>query len=345
MDQEFEKQRYTGSISGALVSIVVPVYNVAPYLHQCVESLLAQTHRRLELIFVDDGSTDGSSAILDTYRERHPCIRVIHQPNGGVSVARNTGIDSASGDYIGFVDSDDWVEPDYTERLLQIFIEHPEADVAVAGWFVHDHPFGKTGCEAMGAGELLSPREALFFANDLGKSFEGYLWNKLFRAEIFREMQDGKPRFRFDPSISTLEDLLLVSRIFASGRTAYYCADRLYHYRFRESSALRTYDKARDSEFAARARIEALCCGFDKQLLRTVQLSTVKSALNLLAYAKETNDPTMSVRMRQRIRERLGTLLISPEIPLYERCKLIVRVLFPAASLRLFRRLHAHHSS
>lgn len=99
------------------ISIIVPVYNAGRYLHECVESIIAQTFTDWELLLVDDGSTDGSHAICDDYAVSDSRIRAIHQPNGGVSAARNSGLDKASGQRIAFIDADDRVEPNYLEAL------------------------------------------------------------------------------------------------------------------------------------------------------------------------------------------------------------------------------------
>lgn len=102
-----------------MISVIVPVYNVEPYLRQCIDSILAQTYTDFELILVDDGSPDNCGAICDEYAEKDNRIRVIHQKNGGVSAARNAGIDIATGEYISFVDSDDWVHPEYLAYLYR----------------------------------------------------------------------------------------------------------------------------------------------------------------------------------------------------------------------------------
>ena len=106
-------------------SIIVPVFNVAPYLRECLDSVLAQTHTDWEAICVDDGSTDGSSAILDEYGSRYDRIKVIHQPNSGVGVARNAGIEAASGDYLGFVDADDVIAPSWLSIAAEVLALHP----------------------------------------------------------------------------------------------------------------------------------------------------------------------------------------------------------------------------
>ncbi len=315
------------------VSIIVPVYNTEAYLPACVDSLLRQTHTNLELIFVDDGSTDGSGAILDAYAKKDPRVRVIRQNNGGVSSARNVGIDAATGAYIGFVDSDDTVEPNYVEALLGAFSLHPEIGVSICNRFIHGHPNGRGIGAAAGAGRVLSPREAIKNAVSIGKSYEGYLWNKLFRAEIFREKD-----FRLDPSLHICEDLLLCVAIFASGQKAYFDPKPLYHYNYRETGALRTFDDKRMTEFAARDRIEAIAATFGGDVLHAAELSHAKSALNLLAAAKQAKNKPLAAAMRRRFDERKKALLSEKDVPLSEKCKLLIRRAAPVLSLRIFNR-------
>lgn len=104
----------------SLVSVVIPIYNTEKYLPRCIQSVLDQTHTNLELLLVEDGSPDNCGAICDEFAKKDPRIRVFHKPNGGVSRARNTGIENARGDYLLFIDSDDWVEPNHIESLLPI---------------------------------------------------------------------------------------------------------------------------------------------------------------------------------------------------------------------------------
>ena len=103
-----------------LISVIVPVYKVEEYLARCVDSILGQTYRNLEILLVDDGSPDRCGVMCDEYASRDSRIRVIHKENGGLSSARNAAIDAARGEYIGFVDSDDWIEPETYEALLDM---------------------------------------------------------------------------------------------------------------------------------------------------------------------------------------------------------------------------------
>jgi len=114
------------------ISIIVPIYNVEPYLVRCVDSILAQTVQDLEVILVDDGSTDGSGAICDAYGEKDSRVRVYHKQNGGLTSAWKAGVELASGEYVGFVDSDDWIDEDMYERLLQLALEE-KADITLCG--------------------------------------------------------------------------------------------------------------------------------------------------------------------------------------------------------------------
>lgn len=111
------------------LSIVIPVYNVEATLARCLDSIIAQDVDDMEMILVDDGSTDGSPAIADEYARRYACVSLIRQENGGLSAARNTGIDKATGDYITFVDSDDYLHPDTLQRLVHLIKAHPDVDM------------------------------------------------------------------------------------------------------------------------------------------------------------------------------------------------------------------------
>ncbi|MDO4707037.1 MAG: glycosyltransferase family 2 protein [Porphyromonadaceae bacterium] len=117
-----------------LVSIVIPVYNVAEYLPECLDSLLEQTYDQLEIVCVNDGSTDDSGRVLDTYASKDARIRVIHKENGGVSLARNTAMQASRGEFITLVDGDDWLEPDTIERCIECTRQHPEVDFIEYGY-------------------------------------------------------------------------------------------------------------------------------------------------------------------------------------------------------------------
>lgn len=166
------------------VSIIVPVYNVEKYLKRCLDSLVNQTLKDIEIICINDGSTDGSLAILNEYVRNDDRIVVINQENSGQSVARNRGIDVAKGEYLGFVDSDDWVSEDYFEKLHNSAIQN-NAEIAVGG-IIRLHKFNR--------------RKFLTFAketvtNDVNLKFElcdmpekSYVWNKIYKSSKLKEI-------------------------------------------------------------------------------------------------------------------------------------------------------------
>ena len=171
-----------------LVSVIVPVYNVQEYLGRCVDSILAQTYRHLEVILVDDGATDDSGAICDRYALQDDRVRVIHKENGGLSSARNAGIDIARGGWLEFVDSDDWIEPDAVESLLTMALQEQVELVAGGRWDVKE----KTGAKKKG----LCPkvREVISGEEMVGRIFrwdhcDSSSCDKLYARRLFREVR------------------------------------------------------------------------------------------------------------------------------------------------------------
>lgn len=176
------------------VNIVVPVYNVADLLSRCVDSLLAQTYEDVRIVLVDDGSTDDCPAICDRYAEQDPRITSLHRTNGGLSAARNTGIDHvfsieepSRGRYIAFVDSDDWVEPGYVESMLET-LEAYDADAAQCGHFVSYAPDNEDDKDPAHTRATLDRAQAVesLCRNGL---WDVTAWNKLYRLDLFRQIR------------------------------------------------------------------------------------------------------------------------------------------------------------
>lgn len=215
--------------SDSLISIIVPIYKVEPYLRDCIDSILAQTYDNIEVILVDDGSPDGCPRICDEYAARDARVRVIHKPNGGLSDARNAGLDAARGVWVGFVDSDDMVEPTMYERLLG---EAVESGAQIVGCnFVE---FGETGGEVedfwvRGVKErtILTGREAccLLMVDD---ELQNYAWNKLYAARLW----DG---VRF-PVGQKYEDVNTTYKLVEKAERVSLIPEALYRYRLREDS-------------------------------------------------------------------------------------------------------------
>lgn len=163
-----------------MISIIVPIYNSENYLNRCVDSILSQTYTDFELLLIDDGSTDGSGTICDEYAEKDSRITVFHKPNGGVSLARNIGLDNARGEWITFCDADDYVSPSYLENLIAA-VDNPEIDLVFNYAIVHCN--GKVEKEDYPEKEIsISEISDLFLHNDL--IWHTSTWSKLFRRSI-----------------------------------------------------------------------------------------------------------------------------------------------------------------
>lgn len=207
-----------------VLSIILPVYNVEAYLPVCLDSILAQTFENFEVLAVDDGSKDGSGRILDEYATRDERIRVFHKENGGLSDARNFGIEAARGEYFSFIDSDDYVEPDMIELLLSSLREN-RADMAICSIIKEDEPGRKTPAQEK---EILLEEEVLSRGEALHKLIERNGWryvtvcNKLYKKELFREV-----RFPFG---KLHEDEFTVHELMGRCETISCVKEPLYHY-------------------------------------------------------------------------------------------------------------------
>lgn len=217
-----------------LVSVIVPAYNVELWLSRCLESILCQTNMNLEIIVVDDGSTDKTFEIMELYATRDQRIKIFHQENQGVTAARLRGIAEATGEWIGFVDGDDEIEPDMYERLLQNALKY-QADISHCGYRMcfpdgRVHYFHNTGC--------LLKRDKQAGLKDLlaGSLVEPGLWNKLFHYTLFQRLLHDA---LMDTTIKINEDLLMNYYLFRESRLSVFEDWCPYHYIVRRSSASR----------------------------------------------------------------------------------------------------------
>lgn len=209
-----------------LISIIVPVYNVMPYLAQCMDGVLGQTYKNIEVILVDDGSTDGSGLLCDQYAEKDGRVKVIHQNNQGLGPARNAGICAAKGRWIGFIDSDDYPEKEMFAELLRSALQG-NAQIAVCGYY-EEYPDFSRYCPAKIIAPVLSAEEA--FCEAISEdSIESFMWNKLFQKEHWK-------RIRFPDSKAPYEDIAVFYQILDNVTTVAYVASPLYHYRQRQES-------------------------------------------------------------------------------------------------------------
>lgn len=185
------------------ISIIVPVYNVEKYLNKCIESILSQSFTDFELLLIDDGSTDSSGKICDEYAAKYDHIVVIHKENGGVSSARNLGLSLAQGEYVGFIDSDDYVDSEMYKTLFEN-IEHYKADISICGFKVIDEDINKVErVQDSGKLTVLDQKGLVACETDMPWSIRLDTINKLFRKKAI----DG---LRFDETLKCAEDTLFL---------------------------------------------------------------------------------------------------------------------------------------
>ena len=290
-----------------MISIIIPVYNVEKLLGECLDSVLAQTYADLEIILVDDGSTDASPAICDEYARRDGRIRVIHQENRGQSAARNAGLEIARGEFIGFVDSDDYIMPDMYETLMNLHREY-DADMCIIEAYglkdsgeISRRPMANPirGIEIFDGDDKM---DALVRQNRIRYC----CWDKLYAREIFRDV-------RF-PEGKICEDLYVVHRlVYAAKRIA--CSEKKgYIYRLRSGTTMSSRIGLRD--FAALDALEAqrdfvaeryphlLEC-YPKQLCHYGMMFTIRTA------ADRFSDPEIDRRLQRLLRQNLAAYLKS----------------------------------
>jgi len=208
------------------VSIVVPVYNVAPYLRKCLDSIRAQTLQEWECICVDDGSSDGSAAVLDAYAAEDERFRVVHQANAGVAQARQNGLDAARGEFVGWVDPDDWVEPDHFGRLYRVACESG-ADLAWCD-VVEERPSGNVCVD-----QTCADDSETLFNRILMHRFRGSLWDKVFRRSA---LSQAGARFPSRKQCEIMEDNYFLATFLISRPKVRHVSGATYHYVMREGS-------------------------------------------------------------------------------------------------------------
>lgn len=209
-----------------LISVIVPVYNVEKYLAKCVDSIINQTYRNLEIILVDDGSTDSSGELCDNLAKKDSRIVVYHKENAGVSSARNLGLDKAKGEFIGFIDSDDYIDPDMYEFLYNDLKKH-NVDISMCGLY---HVYANKKDNQIDKVEFyIFNSEQAISALLEGKLSIVTPGNKLYKKELF----DG---LKYDPNIKLAEDALMIVNLLEKCRKVSISTMRKYYYYHRTNS-------------------------------------------------------------------------------------------------------------
>ncbi|MBO0962931.1 glycosyltransferase, partial [Neobacillus sp. MM2021_6] len=208
------------------ISIIVPVYKVEPYIRKCVDSILAQTLTDFELILVDDGSPDKCGEICDEYASKDSRVIVVHKENGGLSSARNAGLEKAKGDYIGFVDSDDWIEPDMYELLYDMCIKNNCEIANCTSVIYFKNKTVKNGAHSLTIHDKTQAMKAMLE----GKLYDEVVWTKLIKRSLLKEI-------RFPVGLIYEDTAITYKLIHKSNRICCIGAPK-YHYIKRENSTM-----------------------------------------------------------------------------------------------------------
>lgn len=218
-----------------LVSVIVPIYNVEKYLKNFLDSLINQSYENLEIILIDDGSTDNSLNICRGYSLKDRRITVLTQPNFGVSSARNSGLNQSNGKYIIFLDPDDRVEKEMINKLYQTAIKL-NLDITMCNFWIFNEnkKYVHLLADKYKEGSYISYETAVESILD-GSGFQGFVWNKFFKKDVIGDT-------RFEESIFYLEDALFNLSIIKKDISIGVCDETLYHYRQRDDSAVNLFD-------------------------------------------------------------------------------------------------------
>lgn len=304
-----------GSEERGLVSVIVPVYNVEKYIKKCIDSLLNQTFTFVELILIDDGSTDMSSQICDEYAARDSRVRVVHQDNQGVSAARNTALDMVRGQYVAFVDGDDYVACTFLETLVGGMQEN---SMAVCGFVrvkeKEKIPYVQTAREKNGKEQGFHIRHyerADFIEEVLCNNYiGGYCWNKMFKTSIIRQYS-----IKMREELSIGEDMVFVIEYMKHCTGGCYITAPLYYYRLNVESALQkmyttgTFDEKKLCNMAAADRIKEMLYDENEKVRKAVGYRVARTSMwllfNMLKCDYYNKEILQDIQMR--IRENLSS--------------------------------------
>ena len=214
-----------------LISIIVPAYNVEHYIEACLDSLLKQTYSNFEIIVIDDGSTDNTATVLQKF-SHHQNIRLHHQANSGISATRNQGLKLASGEFVCFIDSDDYIAPNYLEALFAPFIQNPEIDITVCGYQeIHQTLTTKHQLQPKTLTGYAATKNFLINQQD----FDILIWNKLYRKTLFTDHHILYPAGQIH------EDNLTTYKLYSVAKNVQYLKDQLYFYQRKNSSITKDF--------------------------------------------------------------------------------------------------------
>ena len=298
-------------INEPLISVIVPVYNVERYLDQCLESIVGQSYPHLEILVVDDGSTDDSGNMCDRWAERDERIRVIHQPNGGLSAARNTALDAMSGEWVIMVDSDDVLHLDTASALLDAILREG-ADIVVGDYVIINDDeapqWPATTSDGNKEDVSYSQQEALlavFYQQGLTHS----AWARIYRASLFKDIRYPVGRL--------YEDLAIIYPLLKKCDKVVKINQVVYGYRQRQNSILDSFSPRRADVLNICEELEHDTLLHDEQYLDAVRSRLLSAYFNILLLShqdKNTDHKALQDRCWEGIKRLRGSCLFKPQV-------------------------------
>lgn len=280
-------------MSNAVVSIIEPVYNMKDYLAYCIDSILGQTYTELDIVLVDDGSTDDSLEICRKYQRMDSRIRVLHQNNKGVSAARNLGLDAATGDYVAFVDSDDELCLNAVEILLNC-LKKNQGDIATGKRIIVPNDEIKKEEDSQQDAQIICGEDSRKLAVT---AVSQSVWGKIFKKDVIRDI-------RFEPGRNINEDGFFMFQCYLKAPTIINCGSYVYKYRNREGSVSRSVfsEKYFDMLFFLEKKKEIINSDYPS-LRNGISLIEIRTQMSFLGVLCRTNDKRYRKYEKNSIRE------------------------------------------
>ena len=317
-----------------MISLVIPVFNMKQFLPRCMEKLLKQKGD-YEIVLIDDGSTDGSGELCDWYASEYSAlVRVVHKENGGLSSARNTGIDAAQGEYVTFPDPDDWVELNFIERLTTLQ-EQYTPDLLCIGHYIDFDNQSVSANERQPLKQMNKnqAQKALL----IPPSMNGFAWNKLYHMDIIQSHQ-----LRFLDDVGTTEDLDFAYRYLQfCEKIVFSPEDRLYHYYQRNGAATHSGFSRKKME-SIRTYEKIIATAIDKEMIRAAEEEICNTAVNLVWSFRESHidDEEIWRQLRQYLGQYLKYYCVSQRYGIGRKVQAILAYYTPNLYVYLKRKIN-----
>ena len=322
-----------------LISVIVPVYNVEQYLNQCVESLVHQDYRNIEIILIDDGSTDKSGELCEKWSLKDARVKVVHTENHGLSAARNVGINKTNGKYIYFIDSDDWVEEDILSTLLQN-IQIYGADLSSCAM---KKDFGEKSHNLHKTEKCVKVLQRRMFHEILcNESVYGYVCNKLFKRDLLKDLL-------FDEDLLSQEDMDFTMRYLEKCKVCVYTKAEYYHYRQRIESMTGEigYSSRKLSVAKVYERAISIYETYCPEDVHIVERNYLKININIVGRMQVSNYKNKEVEewLNGNIKQYYKRVLREKKTPVGVKANIVASYHFPKMMLKLKQRLIAKRRS